>query len=71
MMAVALDSGPELLAGRPRRLFRGDYHYNILANRTYDVAPDGRFLMVTLPDAASRHRQINVVAGWTPERAGR
>jgi hypothetical protein len=41
-------------------LFEGTFHYNIVPSRTYDVAADGRFVMVGLPDPASSPRRINV-----------
>jgi eukaryotic-like serine/threonine-protein kinase len=60
MMAVDITARPEFTAGRARVLFEGTFHYNIVPSRTYDVAADGRFVMVGLPDAAASPRQINV-----------
>jgi eukaryotic-like serine/threonine-protein kinase len=60
MMAVDITTRPEFTPGRARVLFEGAFYYNIVPCRTYDVAADGRFVMVSLPDAASSPRQINV-----------
>lgn len=64
MMAVAVTAQPTFTAGRPRELFSGLFHDNIVPNRSYDVAPDGRFLLVTGPEAESASRQINIVLDW-------
>ena len=60
MMAVDITAQPEFTAGRARVLFEGTFYYNIVPCRTYDVAADGRFVMVALPDAATSPRQINL-----------
>ena len=57
MMAVALDAGKEFRAGTPRLLFAGRYA------SSYDVAPDGRFVMVT-EDESPPETQLNVLLGW-------
>jgi hypothetical protein len=47
MMAVPVTTTPTFAAGRPVPLFRGRYSYSSgLGLPTYDVAPDGRFLMI-------------------------
>ena len=45
MMAVPITSRPTLTVGAPRLLFQGRYGASAIV-RGYDVAPDGRFLMV-------------------------
>ncbi len=55
------DPGPEFSAGRPAVLFEGMYFYNIVPSRTYDVASDGRFLLVGPPDPGTSPRQVNVI----------
>jgi hypothetical protein len=40
------------------------FHYAITPSRTYDVASDGRFLMVAEPELEHATRQINVVLNW-------
>ncbi|HUP48019.1 MAG TPA: protein kinase [Thermoanaerobaculia bacterium] len=57
MMAVEIGSGEGLPAGKPHRLFEGDFA------AAYDVAPHGsRFIMVRRPKNAA-HTQIHVVTG--------
>ncbi|MFY9528182.1 MAG: hypothetical protein WBC04_20440 [Candidatus Acidiferrales bacterium] len=58
---------PAFQAGKPTILFSGLYHYNIVPNRSYDVAPNGRFIMVKEQDSDTAARQINVVLGWSEE----
>ena len=60
MMTVAVDgSGAAFSAGQPERLFEGRYLDDL--TRNYDVAPDGRFLMIKQADTL---RQIHVVVDW-------
>ena len=60
MMAVAVDgSGAAFSAGPPVRLFEGRFLDDLARN--YDVAPDGRFLMIKQADTL---RQIHVVVNW-------
>jgi len=66
--------GPEVLSVRlegnedsprltqPEVLFSGRYHYNLYPTSTYDVAPDGRFLMVE--DAPPVRRMIHVALSF-------
>lgn len=46
MMTARLARAPRLAVAPTEVLFEGPYHYNRYPTRTYDVAPDGRFLMV-------------------------
>jgi serine/threonine protein kinase len=51
VMAVPVTTTPSFSAGRPVLLFRGRYSYSSgLGLATYDVAPDGRFLMINQGD---------------------
>ena len=60
MLAVAIQTEPSFVAGRPEVLFEGKY-----LNR-FDVAPDGqRFLMVARPEPPPN--RIHVVLNWTGE----
>lgn len=58
-------SGPPF--GRPAVLFEGWYHDNIAPCRSYDVAADGRFLMVSEPVGDDLPRELHVVLGWADE----
>jgi eukaryotic-like serine/threonine-protein kinase len=65
MMAVTVhESSGELTADRPKLLFEGLFDYTICFSRTYDVAADGRFLMVAEPEKDYAARQINLVLDW-------
>ena len=59
------DSG--MTAGTPRLLFEAQYEYGANRNqRNYDLASDGRFIMVKTPDDVAP-RQIVVVLNWFEE----
>jgi serine/threonine-protein kinase len=79
MMAVRVKIvGDDLIPEPPVKLFEGDFN-NALGARSYDVAPDGRFLMVKLPtpeQTEERQRKIlpptlHYVVNWTTELARR
>lgn len=65
MMAVPVRAGATLELGQPVRLFRDDYA-SAWAGAAYDVAADGRFLMVK-PVPESAPRDIVVVLNWFEE----
>jgi Tol biopolymer transport system component len=67
MMAVPLGSGGELDPGKPALLFSGMFFDNITPNRSYDVAADGRFWMVTEPVGAELPQEIHIVLGFAEE----
>jgi hypothetical protein len=53
-MAVAVEAGDELSFGVPARLFTGPFvGLSRTESRSYDVAPNGQFLMI-LPAEESR-----------------
>jgi Tol biopolymer transport system component len=69
VLAVRLESGedgPRLT--EPEVLFGGRYHYNLYPTNTYDVAPDGRFLMVEEPPPVTRtiHVVLSFGAAMSP-----
>ena len=62
MMVVEVETKPAFSAGRPRRLFEGQYL------RSYDVDLEGkRFLMIKKDPAESGPARINVVLNWFEE----
>lgn len=72
MMAVAVNTtGAEFVFESPRMLFQGGFvAWQEVTPRTYDVAPDGRFLMIEEkpnPNPAI----VTVVTGWTEMLASR
>ena len=69
MMAVPVETDPTFRAGEPELLFEQQYYF-LLGRRTYDLAPDGRFLMVkeeTAPDASAGQEVIILVQNWFEE----
>lgn len=67
MMSVSISETPEFSASRPQVLFEGLYHYADLPTRTYDVGPDGRFVMVTEPEPDEATRRLHVILNWSEE----
>jgi serine/threonine-protein kinase len=63
MFATAVTPGPTFVAAAPRVLFEGQYP------PPYDVAPDGRFLMVRDEQLAERS-QLRFVLNWLDELRG-
>ena len=70
MMAVPVDTGPTFSAGDPEVLFEEQY-FSFQTARTYDLAPDGRFLMIkegtTTDDGSAPTAQIILVEHWFEE----
>jgi eukaryotic-like serine/threonine-protein kinase len=71
MMAIAVDTEGEFSFSTPVELFTGPYNFDASSRTTsYDVARDGRFLMIqpqaNAADAASQS-SIVVVRNWTEE----
>jgi len=68
MMSVAVETAPDFSAASPKVLFENPaYHRNFTSGEfNYDVAPDGRFLMIRREDALV-DLHVNVVLNWTEE----
>ena len=73
MMAVPTTFTPELVLGVPKILFSGPYEHSGRSQETsYDVAEDGRFLMVLREEGqAEQTMRINVVLNWFEELKAR
>jgi serine/threonine-protein kinase len=73
MMAVALPASPDAAPGAPTLLFEGRFESDPFSNdaTNYDVARDGRFVMVQR-DLERGRQQLDVVVGWAGQltRAG-
>ncbi|MEE8326820.1 MAG: protein kinase, partial [candidate division NC10 bacterium] len=69
MLAVDITTEPNLRIGEPVELWERPYYsLELSANANYDVAPDGRFLMLGLPESdASQLVMIGVVVNWFSE----
>jgi serine/threonine-protein kinase len=64
MLAVRISNKPRLAAGLPRVLFEGRYMRTDTGGAGYDVAADGRFLMVQPVEPDVPAAQINLVVNW-------
>jgi hypothetical protein len=62
LMAVAIETEPELAVGAPRVVFDGLAY----TEQAFDVAPDGTFIVVRRPPAGAGPA-LNVIQGWTRE----
>ncbi len=71
MMAVTITPGSPLTASSPRMLFEGRYQVTDTGIGGFDVASDGRFLMIqaTVPEQPAT--EFNIVLGWFDEVKGR
>jgi Tol biopolymer transport system component len=64
MMAVTITPGSSLTASSPRILFEGRYQVTDTNSGGFDVAPDGRFLMIQPTVAEQPATEFNIVLGW-------
>ena len=70
MFAAAVKSGTSFVAGRPELLFELAMLVPTRGNRPYDVARDGRFIVIRRGQAdagGDTAPQIVVVQNWTEE----
>ena len=67
MIAVPIEMLPTLKAGRPEVLFEDRYATSEGVLPGYDVAPDGRFLMITQSEDELAPPPIHIVEGWREE----
>ena len=69
MYAVTFDGRPDVGLARPQKLFDRRYRFGTaISFANYDVAPDGRFLMVKGDSTSGR---VSVVLNWTAGLAAR
>jgi Tol biopolymer transport system component len=61
VMAVAVETEPDLTSGTPRVLFEGPYVIYLGGGTNYDVSPDGRRFLMIRRELGPAPRQINVV----------
>jgi hypothetical protein len=67
MMALEIATAPTFKAGAPRLLFEGRFVFSPNGVAAYDVAADGRFLMVQPLHPDPPTNQIQVVLNWFEE----
>jgi hypothetical protein len=65
-MAVAITTDPGFSAGTPQPLFQDKYDREHRDDRNYDIASDGRFLMLKV-DVPPGPPQLHVVMNWFRE----
>lgn len=66
MMAVTVSTEPELEVGDPVELWEAPYFSQEFLATNYDVAPDGRFLMLAVPEASRPEpMRVHVFLDWT------
>ena len=63
VMAASVTLAPEIDVSTPHELFDGPYTLDLSGHQRYDVAPDGRFLMVE----NSEDFRVVVVEGFFEE----
>jgi hypothetical protein len=72
-MGVRIGGGPALAAGTPTPVFRRRYYNGLgllVRPGTFDVAPDGRFLVLKQgdgPDQPAEPATVVVVKNWLEE----
>ena len=72
MLAVDVETGPELRVGRPRTLFQTP-NPSLAAGTNYDISQDGaRFLMIrSNEEREPAIRHVRIVLNWTEELKAR
>ena len=66
LMAVAVDATTALSFKTPTPLFESRYRHPALLP-TYDVTPDGRFVMIKAAESQPTTAQIVIVSNWLEE----
>ena len=67
MFALPVNITHGFSAGKPVRLFESRYVADRLAGFPYDVAPDGRFLMIKPSEEEQSPPRLNVALNWVDE----
>ena len=63
MMAVDIETEPDLTVGTPRELFRTPFP----VARDFEISPDGRFLLIRIGEQQSDLGRIHIVLNWHQE----
>ena len=68
LMAVKISFEPELRFEAPQTLFESPYSHGVVKTPTYDVGPDGRFLMIKpVAEEGQARRELILVQNWFEE----
>ncbi len=65
-MAVAIETSPSVRSGRPQKLFEQRY-VRAPYGASFDIAADGRFLMIKPSEDEITPLRIQLVQGWFEE----
>jgi Tol biopolymer transport system component len=66
MVAVSIEASPSVRTGKPQVLF-GDRYTGSFFGSSYDVAPDGRFLMILPSEEENAPPPVYIVQSWFEE----
>ena len=67
MMVVDVSMGDDFSAGRPRKLFDGDFAVDGTGHAGYDVAPDGESFVMIEQSRDQPLTEIHIVQNWLQE----
>ena len=68
LMAATVKTEPEFRLEGVEMLFEGEYFHSVSARSSYDIGPDGRFLMIKpVGGTILDQTEINVVLNWFEE----
>ena len=69
IMGISTSPDPGWRSSKPVPVFHGQYVHDQYAGRTFDIGPDGRFLMIkeSRPDGAASQNRIVFVGNWSEE----
>jgi hypothetical protein len=68
LMVVDVEMTPTVMFRNPRQVVPEIFQISALPFRNYDVMPDGRHILMQLPDRSDpRAQQVEVILNWTEE----
>jgi len=69
MMAVGIETSPEVSFSKPLLLFAGRYEtsFNVHGFRFYDVFPDGEHFLMIRSDESATSTELALVQNWGGE----
>jgi hypothetical protein len=72
LSVASVEYEPSLRIGAPQTLFGGPYWYGVSGpdggrGRAWDAHPDGRFLMIKVPNESDAVARLQVVVNWSEE----
>ena len=67
MMVANVSTKPTFSAGKPRRLFGGNYFADMTGHPGYDVASDGQTFLMSQEAQGEHLNEVNIVLNWFEE----